>query len=248
MPTLKDKNAEVHYIINRVNKKPFLFFIHGAGSNHTIYKPLFNKKTNYIAIDIRHHGHSKGGKVNFNTIVQDIENIRTKEKLNKLILVGNCLGASLAVEYYKQFPKNVQKLILLTLFSERYVRFSFIFHPLASFFTMIFNLFPARKNTIFQDYHKYQKRPMWYYPMLDVRGTPLKALASLVKELFEYKIDLNIKVPTIIITAEHDIMTRNTLLKEDAKKYNLTIKELHSNHVPLTRMPEEIKKIIEDIL
>ena len=80
--------------------------------------------------------------------------------------------------------------------------------------------------------------------MLDVRGTPLKALASLVKELFEYEIDLNINSPTVIITAEHDIMTRNKLLKEDAKQH--TIKELHSNHVPLTRMPEEIKKIIEE--
>ena len=252
MPEITQGDAVVYYKINRVNRKEWFFFVHGAGSNHSIYKPFFEKfnDKNFIAIDVRNHGHSHGGETSLALIVSDIKAILDKENIEEVIFVGNCLGASVALSFYYQYPKYVRKLVLITLFSARYVNLSSVFYPISSWLSSFFGLFKWKRRLKFQDYQKYEKRPVWYYPMLDVRGTPLEAYAVLVKDLFSYVIDLDsVRIPTLVITADMDAFTKNDLIVFDASRNKkITVKGVACHHVPLTRKASEVIKLVERFL
>lgn len=253
MPSIKtEKNTSIHYLINRKGKKPFLIFIHGAGSNHTVYKPFFEhfKNRNYLVIDIRNHGHSRGGEDSIDAIVHDLKTVFKKEKIKKAILVGNCLGASAAVEFSWKYPELVQQLVLITLFSRRYIRLSSLLYPLACFFAQLFSWLPQQTKLKFQDYHKYQNKSLWYYPLLDIRGTPLRAYATLVRDLFSYRINFeNITSPALIILAEHDCFTKNKLIKQDIAPFkHISAKVIHGNHVVLTRAAQQTITAVEEFI
>jgi len=245
-------NKRIHYIYNKPNNKEFLFFIHGAGSNHSIYKPFFKafKDHNFIAIDIRSHGYSQRSKPTFSRIIDDMLLIIRKEKINKITLIGNSLGASIALEFYKCYPRLVKNMILFTLFSKEYIRFSSIFHSFASSIHSFLRLFKSKRKLKFMDYHKYKKRPVWYYPYLDVRGSSSTFLFYLVKVLLEYKINLTcIKIPTLIIVARKDYITKNKLIINDINKNNnLEYKIINSNHVLLTREFDKAIKLVRGFL
>lgn len=252
MPTLQRGDACISYDVNRVNRNGWLFFIHGAGSNHSVWKPILEhfKKHNWVAVDVRNHGNSKGGENTLDAIVEDIKEILTKEKIQSTTLIGNCLGTTVAVAFAERYPSLVKKLVLITPFSARYIRFSSLFYPLARWLSSFFSLFRWERTLKFQDYHKYQKRPLWYYPLLDIRGTSLEAYASYVAELFKYPLDLeSTRIPALVITAEQDFFTRNDLIVEDCKQNkNINLKTVHCHHVPLTRTPEKIITLLEEFV
>jgi len=141
-------------------------------------------------------------------------------------------------------------MILLTLFSKRYIKHPVLFNNLASMFYTILKPFAGKRPLKFQDYHKYKERPIWYYPYLDFRGTPITTVLKLVKELFQYPIyAYNIKVPTLIFVAEKDWSTKNELIKSDCKSNkNIKLVELKSNHVPLVRIYDDVLKGVNEFL
>ncbi len=246
---------DLYYVINRMNNAPFLVFIHGAGSNHTVYKPFFSafEKRNFIAIDIRNHG--KSGRtsldaVTIKNIAKDIASVLAAEHVHDVILIGNSLGASVALEFYKNNRKKVHKMILFTLFSRRYVRYSTFLKGLATLAYILVRPFSGRRKLQFQDYHKYQKRPIWYYPYLDIRGTPFGTVMKLVRELFATPVYLNtVTVPTQIFLSTADWSTKNELIKSDCKANAfLSVVEMDANHVVLTREHEDVLKKISAFL
>ena len=247
--------AEIYYVINKINNDPFLVFIHGAGSNHTIYTPFFQafEDRNFIALDIRNHG--KSGKANLKTvtiknIVQDIAIILKKENIYQIILVGNSLGATVALEFYKQHKKMAKKMILFTLFSKKYVKCSAILYFFATCTFIIARPFSGRRTSHFSDYFKYGKRPIWYYPWFDIRGTPVAAVSKLVRELFQTPIYLyNITIPTQIFISTADHGTKNGVIVSDAKtNKNIYVEHVDSNHVVLTREYEDVIKRVKNFL
>lgn len=253
MPKIKiERDTSIFYCINRKGRKPFLIFIHGAGSNHTVYKPFFEhfKDRNYLAFDIRNHGYSRGGTTSIKEVVKDLKKILIKERIKEAVVIGNCLGASIAIEFSWKYPEQVKQLILVTLFSKQYIRCAWLFYPIAQFFAVIFSWLPKQEKLKFQDYHKYPNRPLWYYPLLDIRGTPLQAYATFVRDLFEYTITFeNITSPTLIILAEHDYFTKNNLIKKDSELFkHITTMTISGNHVVLTRAAQQTIAVVEEFI
>lgn len=241
-------NTDVYYIINRVNPDAeFIIFIHGAGSNHSVYRPFFHafKKHNFIAFDIRNHGKSSRCPLEYMTIdaiAQDILAIIREEKIQSVILIGNSLGATVAVEVYKTLKKQVKQLVLFTLFSKRYVRFSGLFNILASLAYYCVKPFSGARKLRFTDYHKYAKKPVWYYPYLDIRGTPVAAVMKLVKELFKTHLYLaTISVPCLIFVSVDDWSAHNSLIQSDCKgNNNISVINIQGDHVILSQKYEEV--------
>lgn len=248
-------NTEIYYVINKKNNGPFLIFIHGAGSNHTVYTPFFKEfeEINFIALDIRNHGKSARAPlrtVTIKNIVKDIEVILEKENIQRIIPVGNSLGATIAVELYKAQRKKVQKMILFTLFSKRYIKFSGLLHIIATILFVLVRPFSGWRKLQFSDYFKYGKRPLWYYPWLDFRGTPIASVLKLIRELFHTPLYLyNITVPTQVFISTADHSTKNGVIVSDSKENkNIQIEEIDSNHVILTREYEDVMKRVQKFL
>src|SRR3989338_10285952 len=246
---------DLYYIINQINNAPFIIFIHGAGSNHTVYKPFFSacEKRNFIALDIRNHG--KSGRTSLDTvtiknITKDIASILANEHIHDVILIGNSLGASVALEFYKNNRKKVHKMVLFTLFSKRYIRYSSFLRALATVVYVFVRPISGWRRLKFQDYHKYQKRPIWYYPYLDIRGTPFGTVMKLVRELFATPVYLStVTIPTQIFLSTADWSTKNDLIKSDCKTNAfLTVVEMDANHVVLTREHEDVLKKVSAFL
>lgn len=245
--------AEIYYILNRVSsEKPFLIFIHGAGSNHSVYKPFFAafEDRSFVALDLRNHGHSGRAPletITLETLAEDIEAIVKEENIKEFLLVGNSLGASIALEVAKNNRKQVKKLVLFTLFSKRYIRAASLFALFASLSYVFLKPFSGWRKLKFQDYHKYQKRPLWYYPWLDIRGTPVTTVAKLAKELFRYSFSLStLAVPTLLFVSLDDFSTKNSLIHSDCRgNKNITLINLKSHHVPLTRDYEDVARHVK---
>ncbi|MFA6888530.1 MAG: alpha/beta hydrolase [Candidatus Woesearchaeota archaeon] len=248
--------TDIYYVINRVNAiSDFIIFIHGAGSNHSVYKPFFHafEKHNFIAVDIRNHGNSGRCPLEYmtvDTIVQDILAIIREEKIQYVTLVGNSLGATVAVEVYKKIKKHVKKMVLFTLFSKRYVKFSSMFEVCALLAYYLLKPFSGIRKLRFTEYHKYAKRPIWYYPYLDIRGTPVTTVIKLVKELFVTPIYLSgISVPTLIFISVDDWCAHNSLIESDAKANpQITLLHIKSNHVILSQKYEEVISHVTEFL
>jgi pimeloyl-ACP methyl ester carboxylesterase len=240
-------DTEIFYWHNKVHNGPTLIFVHGAGSNHTVYKPFFDafKDHNFVALDLANHGKSgyrDVAKITIEGLADDVWQLCQLERLKYVIPVGNCLGASIVSAFYKKHRWNCKKLVLLTLFSRRYVRFSSWYNGLASVLYVVAKPFSGKRSLKFQDYHKYEKRPVWYYPYLDIRGTPLTTCFKLAKELFLFEPYVaNIKVKTLLICADDDWSTRNELIRSDvAGNKNVVVDGVASNHVPLTRVSADV--------
>jgi len=71
-------------------RSPTIIFIHGTGSNKSIWsKYIKDLKTNKrIALDLRGHGKSSRGKITLDLMASDIINLIKKEQLKKIILIA----------------------------------------------------------------------------------------------------------------------------------------------------------------
>ena len=138
--------------------------------------------------------------------------------------------------------KKIKQLILFTLFSKRYIKNAAFLNAVATIAYCIVRPFSGWRKLRFQDYHKYKERPIWWYPYLDIRGTPICTVLKLVRELFAYQISLpTIITPTLLFVCLDDFSTKNGLITSDCKgNKHISIINLKSLHVPLTRNYQEI--------
>lgn len=248
--------TNIYYVINRVqHTSEFIIFIHGAGSNHTVYTPFFAAfaTRNFIALDLRNHGKSGRStleKITIQTLAKDIHTIMILEKIESMILIGNSLGATVALEIYKHAKKKIRKMVFFTLFSRRYIRFSWLFNILATLASIFVKPFSGKRKLLFSEYHKYPKRPVLYYPYLDFRGTPFGTVMKLVRELFKTPLYVyNVTTPTLVFVSTNDWSTKNGLLRSDCRDCSsVTLVDVPSNHVVLTREYDEAIRIVKSFL
>lgn len=115
-----NKGIKIHYRIVRREGIP-LVFLHGGGGSLSAWDiiiSLFNNHSNtMIFIDLRGHGLSdKPSKISdyfLERHAEDIRQVIKKEKLNRVILIGHCLGSMIAATYTSLYPQKVEKLILI---------------------------------------------------------------------------------------------------------------------------------------
>jgi pimeloyl-ACP methyl ester carboxylesterase len=104
------------------NKKDFLIFVHGVGSNLKIWKKIrlyFHKlKIPTIAIDLRGHGKSGRPKsledYNLQNFARDIKEIIKKEHISNPVLIGHSMGGMVVLEFQKLYPNLAKKYIIIS--------------------------------------------------------------------------------------------------------------------------------------
>ena len=246
------KNKRLHYVIQKVNKGPFLFFLHGVGSNYTVFKPFFHQfpNKNFLTFDIRSHGKSSRADVSVEITVEDMKKILDKEKIKNVILIGHSLGATNALYFYKKYPKYVKKMLLFTLASKRYMRYPRLYRPFYTILHAFFKVFKSRRKRKFIDYSKYLGKPFFYYLPIDIQQASVTAYTKLLKEIYTHELNIeNIKIPTKCIIAKDDHFIDNYLLIKDGKKNkSISYSLISGNHILVAKKYETIIKILKEFI
>jgi pimeloyl-ACP methyl ester carboxylesterase len=99
-----------------INKIPNIF-IHGVGLDNTMWYPQKKKfKDNHVIFyDILNHGKSKKGysRLTFENFSNQLNNLLTHLKINKINLIGFSIGALIAQYFSLEHSNKVDKLILI---------------------------------------------------------------------------------------------------------------------------------------
>ena len=98
---------------------PAVFFIHGIGARKTSWDEVckyLEKDFTCISYDLRGHGDSPKGVLPYSLedLVDDLETLRQKLKIQKIHIVGHSLGGMIGPAYALSFPKNVISVSLLS--------------------------------------------------------------------------------------------------------------------------------------
>ena len=105
-------------------KGPGLFLIHGIGAAEDAWRFIVPKLSEYFTVvtyDLRGHGNSPLTNKDFtlDDLVQDLETVRKKTKIEKAHFFGHSLGGMIAPAYAKKFPHNTISLGLLSTVAAR---------------------------------------------------------------------------------------------------------------------------------
>ena len=118
---IKSKDQTDIFIEEKGAGKPVIILTGGPGLNPNYVYPMHeNLSANFRSIILHQRGTGKTimAKIDSTTLslekyLEDLEALRIKLKLEKLILVGQSWGGMLSMEYCARYPKRVEKLILV---------------------------------------------------------------------------------------------------------------------------------------
>jgi len=243
---------KLSYKLSRKSRnRPFLFFLHGAGSNHTIWDPVASGLSDYNIVipDLRGHGNSDTGKLSSITIrnyALDIKTIIDHENINDVILVGNSLGSSIAMEFSRLFPEDTNKMVLISLFSRRFLRFSVLFNAVNNIAYLMMMPFSMKRVLDFQDYVKIRQKRPWYFPIADIKGTHLHVYSKSIKDLLRYPLRIeNISVPALLLQGKHDMVANNAKIYKTIKNLE-NVRFIDTHHLIVNKAPESCIEQIRD--
>jgi len=246
---LETSHGRIHYKKHK-GKTDWVVFIHGAGSNHSTWKPYLTEDISWIAFDLPGHGRSSRSNIFLDHMLEDLRRLIQKETTGKIILVGNSFGCIVAEKYYYRYPDDLVKLILMSPYSRNFSHFSFLFHSLSHVLYFLLRGKTTHRKLRFTDYWKYRDRPLWYYPYLDLRGTSFTNILNTLRILFGEDINLkDIKIPTWIFIGKSDFYCKKHKIRyETATNKNIKLHLINSHHLLMTRAPDEIIGIINKVI
>lgn len=243
----KRGDVSLSYLVERKANKPWIIFLHGWGSNHTVWTPYINyfkKNHSILAPDIRGHGLSDSGPVTIQNWLDDVLHLMKKEKIKQAHIVAHSVTTPVAIELAKL--KKAKTLILATVFTKRYAAMQ----PLLKFLLKILKALPIHRRTRLHSY--------WNDDGSFVGNTlPSELLSSNPKVLhdtcikpmhyrFSWK---DIKVRTLILQGTYDPLSWNQKLMNDTLHHDkISLRFVPSHHLITTRYPEKICSIMEVFL
>lgn len=94
-----------------------LVFLHNAGNDHFIWKyqiDFFKNSFRVYALDLLGYGQSDRPDIPYvlNLHVKMLTEFVDKQLSQPFVLIGNCIGSAIAIEYAASFPDKVQALVL----------------------------------------------------------------------------------------------------------------------------------------
>jgi pimeloyl-ACP methyl ester carboxylesterase len=114
-------STKIAYWINGgdvVNKKQSLVFIHGSGSDHSVWSHQYarlHKHYNILAIDLPGHGRSGGrGETDVESYCLWIEKLLDILNLKNTLLVGHSLGAAITLRFALNYTQEVAGIVLVS--------------------------------------------------------------------------------------------------------------------------------------
>ncbi|MCO5142044.1 MAG: alpha/beta hydrolase [Oligoflexia bacterium] len=119
MNSFNFQNYSVKYL--EAGKRTPLIFLHNGSSSHKIWcKQIdyYSKKYHVFAFDLLGFGQSDRPDITYSLdlYVNIIEQFIVHKKLSSTILVGNCIGASIALTLAKRHPHLIDQLVLMNIY------------------------------------------------------------------------------------------------------------------------------------
>lgn len=112
------ESGTISYRIVSPEKRPVLFFIHGAGADSRVFAhqmEFFTRKLCSIAIDLPAHGRSAWrGIPTIDDYIDAVVAVADKEHADRILVAGHSMGAGIAFELYSRMQKRVQALIIIS--------------------------------------------------------------------------------------------------------------------------------------
>lgn len=93
-----------------------LVFLHGWGVDGRIFRQqskFFSKNYKTISIDFPGHGKSGWGKISFDVLINDLNQIFDQLQLKNINIVASSFGGLVALKYFDLFPKMIRRIILV---------------------------------------------------------------------------------------------------------------------------------------
>lgn len=254
---LKTKNGVEIYYKFFPNPGPTLVLIHGGSGSSASWnfqvEALNQAGYQLVVPDLRGHGQSsRGDNLDFFSVdnnVQDLNEILTKEKVEKTILVGHSFGGQIAQRFYQLFPDKVERLILISCKFEE-TRSKLILGPMEFFLKLVFLVGGKGKPTTeYPDYTQHIQTADFnpFRLLADIKVCSLKTYAGtlIVGNNFDNKHFRDIKIPTLIIHGKNDIIFPHDVMEKIAAEIdNFDFVTVHTNHVILINKPEEVNQAI----
>jgi len=262
---LQTANGKIcYYLAKQFDDRPTVIFLHGLSANHTTWKTIFEKfrdfNLNYLAPDLRGHGHSDKSKkrrlYKFSVFTDDLKQIIEKENLSKVVLVGYSFGGSIALDYAIKYPTTVEGLVLISanhVNPLKYKKINFL-TPLGYIFLNLLAwllIWQKRKNYYYFD--QATARGYWQSTFKGFTTMPITINLWLLSELANLNLShqlAKITCPTLIVKSQADPF----LSPAEAKDMNQKIKNSKiiiledRTHFLASRCQEKIAKIISDFL
>lgn len=115
MEQIKLDNSPIVYYVSSYDNAKWVLFLHAGFVSHQMFNTqidYFKNKNNILMIDIIGHGRSthtqKGDSID--KTADWIKEILDKENIDKIHVVGFCLGAVLAQDFANRYPHNINSL------------------------------------------------------------------------------------------------------------------------------------------
>lgn len=248
-----NNGVKIQYKIKE-DKGKTLLFLHGGGGSLTAWEiilPLFRDK-NYslITVDLRGHGLSdRPSDIKDYALekhAEDILRILEQEKLEKMVLVGHCLGSMVAATFASTYPLRVEKLILI---NTNYELPWFIIHiPVRQLWYLTLHmlkyLFPYKaKPSKGVDYFQFVGTPDIDFNRL-YRDLRVMGIFSVVRQALALlswqgkKYFSRISVPTLVIAGTYDLVYPNGTGERAVKLVsNAKLEYVDSNHISVINNP-----------
>ncbi|MBI4144928.1 alpha/beta hydrolase [Candidatus Woesearchaeota archaeon] len=229
----------LHYQVNRRVKNPTLLFIHGAGSNHTAWSrilPRFADRS-YIAVDIRNHGLSGFGRFSIEAVTRDIAEILHRENVREFIPVGMSIGAPIALELAKRFPKKAKKAVLISPFSRSLTRASGFLIEAMRTLRGLLAFVPMRRRLKLVTHERLV--PAVLSPFNELKGVHTRDYARTIERALGSELDFGaVKQPTLLITGTKDVFLRRRALADLLWRHpNIVHADVPTHHLVVTRQP-----------
>ncbi len=267
--------TRVFYTYKKGTKPITLVFLHGVGSNWTIWKKemqyFHQKGYPTLGIDMRGHGKSdapfKFEKYQLNYFSRDVHYILHKEKIARFVLIGHSLGGCVAINYCTRHSKHLPTSLVLVE--------STTIYPFDH--NRILNLGPHTTNLLrFIAEHKAMQRGhLFHLKDVDlsysgirenlhlishlIHLTPLRTIAKTLDNMEKYSFHnqstinhtlQNLPIPVLILAGDHDETVPpkySKVIKKLVKSAELKILR-GAHHFVTVERPEEVSRTIRHFI
>jgi len=244
------------------SKNQSIIFIHGFPYDHTMWKEqidVLSEKYFCVAYDIRGLGESAvgDGQYTMESFVDDLEFVIDELKLNKPVLCGLSMGGYISFRALERMEEKFYAVVLCDTRSEADNNEGKLKRAAAIKKINTEGLDPFTKdfitNCFGDDYKQHNKDEFEKrisksssFDPVGVKGSLLAMLGR--NDTTDYL--SNIKIPTLVICGEHDVLTPPSVMQPMAEKINgaefVVIK--NSGHMSPIENPKEFNEAIKKFL
>ena len=232
--------------------KKTLVFLHGAGSNHSIWKPYLSafKGHRIMLIDLPGHGKSQSTPyVSIAHAAHEVSKVLQKAGVRNAALIGHSFGGLVGLEASLHVSANrLNGLIVTSPVAKHLSRPPLVLKGISR----VLNLLHGKTGEVlpFQDYSVIEDKPPFLFPLVDFRGTTPSIISMTLHDAIEYEPAWKaVSIPTLILLGNQDVFIRKKELEiavENNK--NIAIQTLQSHHLLISHARNDVIKAVKGFI